>query len=66
MKTSKEKKILVVKIGDEYHAKPLNPKYDMKTALVPVWLFDGYVDTRAKLRDAKEEIETYFNRPNTD
>lgn len=54
------KTISVIKVGDEYHFKPFNNEH-WQLAQVPVWLFDGYLDTRTKLRDIKDDIETYFN-----
>ena len=61
MKTSSEEKtITVAKIGNEYHFKPFNNNH-WKTAQIPVWIFDGYIDLKSQLRDVTEKLNSYFN-----
>ena len=61
----KERTITIIKAEDgEYYWKPL--KATAKDAQVPAWLFFGYVDLRSKLRDVREEIESYFAQKKID
>lgn len=59
MDTPNEEKITVVKSEDgEFYWKPLKTRKE--DAEVPAWLFYGYVEARTKLRDIKDDINSYF------
>jgi hypothetical protein len=58
------KTIEISKIENDYHWKPFSKEAEPthETAKVPLWLFEGYIEHRTKLRDLRQEIETYFKK----
>lgn len=53
------RKVQIWKVENEYHRVPY--KNAEAQAYVPVWLWEGYLEHRTKLRDIKEAINSYFN-----